>query len=189
MRISDTALPEIKLLQPARHKDDRGWFMESWNRKALAAHGITADFVQDNVALSNAKGTVRGLHFQLPPHAQGKLVRAAQGAIFDVAVDVRRGSPRYGRHASATLTAEGGEMLWVPAGFAHGYCTLTDRAEVAYKVTDYYAPSAERGIRWNDAVLAISWPVTERDAVVGERDAALPAFQNLAETFVYGASS
>jgi dTDP-4-dehydrorhamnose 3,5-epimerase len=188
MQFFSTSVAEVKLIRPARHRDSRGWFFESWNRRAFAGAGIQAEFVQDNVAMSKSVGTVRGLHFQIVPHAQGKLVRVAKGAVFDVAVDVRRGSPTFGQHTALTLTAESGDQLWIPAGFAHGYCTLTLDCEVTYKVTDYYAPECERGLLWNDPGLGIAWPVTGDKAIVHPRDAAWPALEALTDTFAYGAA-
>jgi dTDP-4-dehydrorhamnose 3,5-epimerase len=188
MQCVSTSIAEVKLLRPARHRDARGWFFESWNRRAFAALGIQADFLQDNVALSNAVGTLRALHFQIVPHAQGKLVRVTKGAVFDVAVDIRQGSPTFGQHVGITLTAESGDQLWIPPGFAHGYCTLTADCEVTYKVTDYYAPECERGLLWNDPALGIAWPVTGDKAVVHPRDAAWPALADLTDTFAHEAA-
>lgn len=186
MQVEPTVVPGVSLIRPTRHRDARGWFLESWNRRAFAAAGIPADFVQDNLAGSVAVGTVRGLHYQIAPHAQGKLVRAAKGAIFDVAVDIRRGSPSFGRHVAVTLTAESGEQLWVPAGFAHGYCSLTPDCEVAYRVTDYYAPECERGLRWSDPALGIAWPAAPGKAVVNPRDETWPLLAELADLFEQG---
>src|SRR5262245_11935532 len=138
--ITPLALPEVLLITPKRHGDARGWFSETWNRAALAAQGVELDFVQDNQAFSAQRGTVRGLHFQAAPFAQAKLVRVLKGAIYDVAVDIRQGSPSYGRSVGATLTATGGEQLLVPRGFAHGYCTLEPDTELLYKVDNAYAP-------------------------------------------------
>lgn len=140
------ALPEVLLITPKRHGDARGWFAETWSRKSLAGAGIDCDFVQDNQAYNAKKGTVRGLHFQTAPHAQAKLVRVLKGAIYDVAVDVRQGSATFGRWVGAKLTAQGGEQLFVPRGFAHGYCTLTDDCELFYKVDGLYAPQCEGGV-------------------------------------------
>ena len=139
MQTDDTALPGVKLLTPRRFGDARGWFMESWNREALRARGIDLDFVQDNHSLSAQTGTVRGLHYQRPPHAQAKLVRVVAGAILDVAVDVRRGSPTYGRWVAEELSAENGRQLLVPVGFLHGFVTRAPGTEVVYKCTDVYA--------------------------------------------------
>jgi dTDP-4-dehydrorhamnose 3,5-epimerase len=177
--ITPLALPEILLITPKRHGDARGWFSETWSRRALAEAGVDADFVQDNQAFSARKGTVRGLHFQSAPNAQAKLVRVLRGAIYDVAVDIRPGSPTYGRWAGAELTAQGGEQFFVPRGFAHGYCTLTDDTELFYKVDGIYAPANEGGLFWNDPDLAIAWPITD-DLVLNDRDRALPRLKDLA---------
>ena len=188
MQVEATAVPDVKLIRPVRHRDARGWFLEAWNRRAFAAAGIAADFVQDNRAGSVAVGTVRGLHFQIAPHAQGKLIHVARGAVFDVAIDIRRHSPTFGHYATMTLTAESGEQLWVPAGFAHGYCTLTPDCEVGYRVTEYYAPECERGLRWNDPALGIPWPVSPDKAVVHPRDGGWPLFADLVDLFEAGAA-
>jgi dTDP-4-dehydrorhamnose 3,5-epimerase len=174
MRVTRLEIPGLLLLVAERHEDERGFFMEAWNRKTMAAAGIEADFVQDNHVHSRRKGTVRGLHYQLPPFAQDKLVRVVRGRILDVCVDVRAGSPTFGRHVALELAAHRPALLWVPRGLAHGYCTLEDDTEVLYKVTDYYAPSHEAGLRWNDPALGIAWPVSERNAILSERDAAWP---------------
>lgn len=163
-------IPEVVLLTPKRILDERGFFSETYNRQRLADAGIEADFVQDNHSLSKTKGVVRGLHFQGPPHAQGKLIRVARGAIFDVAVDIRHGSPSFGQHVSATLSAENWGQLWVPAGFAHGFCTLEADTEVLYKTTDYYAAEASHGIKWDDPALDIKWPVQAADATLSNTD-------------------
>ncbi|MBA4793689.1 dTDP-4-dehydrorhamnose 3,5-epimerase [Phenylobacterium sp.] len=175
------ALPEVLLITPKRHGDARGWFAETWSRKSLAGAGIDCDFVQDNQAYNAKTGTVRGLHFQTAPHAQAKLVRVLKGAIYDVAVDVRQGSATFGRWVGAKLTAEGGEQLFVPRGFAHGYCTLTDDCELFYKVDGLYAPQCEGGVIWNDPDLAIDWPVAADEAVTSEKDKALPRLKDMPE--------
>jgi dTDP-4-dehydrorhamnose 3,5-epimerase len=157
--IRPTALPEVLLVEPKAISDDRGFFMESYNRKVFSeAAGLDVDFVQDNHSLSR-KGVLRGLHYQLPPHAQGKLVRVVVGEIFDVAVDIRRGSPTFGRWAGVRLSAENRRQLWIPEGFAHGFLTLSDRAEVHYKASAYYAPASERSLAWNDPEVGIEWPL------------------------------
>lgn len=176
--ITPLALPEVLLITPKRHGDARGWFSETWSRKAFAQAGLEPVFVQDNQAFSAKKGTLRGLHFQQAPHAQAKLVRVLRGAIYDVAVDVRPGSPTQGRWAAATLTAQGGEQIWVPRGFAHAYCTLTDDAEIFYKVDGEYAPQTEGGIIWNDPDLAIPWPL-DGEPELSAKDRVLPRLKDL----------
>ncbi len=178
--ITPLAIPEVLLITPRRHGDARGWFCETWNRQALAEAGLTADFLQDNQAFNAKKGTVRGLHFQTAPHPQAKLVRALKGAIYDVAVDVRPGSATYARWVAAELTAEGGEQLFVPRGFAHGYCTLTDDCELLYKVDGLYAPQTEGGVIWNDPDLAIAWPL-DGDPVLSDKDRLLPRLTDLGD--------
>jgi dTDP-4-dehydrorhamnose 3,5-epimerase len=176
--ITPLAIPDVLLITPKRHGDARGWFSETWSRPSLAKAGLDIDFVQDNQAFSARKGTLRGLHFQTAPHAQAKLVRALKGAIYDVAVDIRRGSETYGRWVAAELTAEGGEQLFIPRGFAHGYCTLTDDCELFYKVDGLYAPQAEGGLAWNDPDLAIPWPLAG-DPVLSDKDRRLPRLKDL----------
>jgi dTDP-4-dehydrorhamnose 3,5-epimerase len=176
--ITPLALPDVLLITPKRHGDARGWFAETWSRKAMSAAGVEADFVQDNQAFNARKGTLRGLHFQTAPHAQGKLVRVLKGAIFDVAVDIRPGSPTFGQWVGATLTAEAGEQIWVPRGFAHAYCTLTDDTELFYKVDGQYAPDCEGGIIWNDPDLAIDWPL-DGEPVLSDKDQKLPRLKDL----------
>lgn len=183
MKVEALAIADVKLITPAIHRDARGFFSETWSAQALAAAGITADFVQDNHALSRDKGVVRGLHFQLPPHAQGKLVRVVRGAIVDVAVDLRSGSSTYGKYVAAELSADNWRQLWVPAGFAHGYATLEPDTEVVYKVTDYYAPSLDRGLAWDDPALAIAWPVGADKAILSDKDRRQPRLADLGPVF------
>ena len=163
-----TRLPGLVLLAPAVHGDARGFFMETYRADAWAAEGVPTEFVQDNHSRSR-RGTLRGLHFQTAP-GQAKLVRCARGAIFDVAVDIRRSSPTFGRWTGVELSAENRLMFWVPAGFAHGFATLTDEAETVYKCTTLWNPATDRTLLWNDPELGISWPVT--DAILSEKDAA-----------------
>ena len=176
--ITPLALAEVLLITPKRHGDARGWFAETWSDKALAGTPAATRFVQDNQAFNARKGTLRGLHFQKAPHAQGKLVRVLKGAIFDVAVDIRPGSSTYGRWVGETLTAEAGEQLWVPRGFAHGYVTLTDDTELFYKVDGDYAPQLEGGLIWNDPDLAIAWPL-EGEPVLSDKDRVLPRLKDM----------
>lgn len=159
MKATPLAIPDLLLVEPAKHGDARGFFSEVWSRRALEACGITADFVQDNHAFSAQKGVLRGLHFQRPPSAQGKLVRVARGAILDVAVDIRRGSATYGQHAAEVLSAANWRQLWVPRGFAHGYVTLEPDTEVLYKTDNYYDREADAGIAWDDPAFGIDWGV------------------------------
>lgn len=176
-------LPGPLLLEVRRFADGRGAFSETYSRRDFAALGVDEEFVQDNWSLSEAAGTVRGLHFQRPPHAQGKLVRVLRGRILDVAVDLRRSSPRLGRHVAVELAAGDGRALYVPPGFAHGFCTLEPMTEVAYKVTADYAPEADGGVIWDDPDLGIAWPVGRRDAVLSEKDRRLPRFADLPLVF------
>ncbi len=176
-------LEGVKLFQPKKFADARGFFFETYNARTYADAGVSCVFVQDNQSLSRKAGTIRGLHFQLPPATQAKLIRVLRGAIFDVAVDLRRGSPNYGRWCSATLTADGGEQIFVPHGFAHGFCTLEQDTEVAYKVDSFYAPSCDAGLRWDDPGLAIKWPVRPAEAAVSEKDAVLPLFKDFVSPF------
>lgn len=172
------------LIVPTRHGDERGWFAETWNATDWAEAGLSdVDWVQDNEAFSAAPGTLRGLHFQAPPKAQAKLVRCLRGEIFDVAVDIRRGSPTYGKAVSVILTAKGGEQLYVPAGFAHGYQTLITDTQVAYKVSAPYAPDIEGGLFWADVALGIKWPKPE-DAVMSGRDFNWPGLADFESPFV-----
>jgi len=182
-QIERLAIPDVLLITPERYGDLRGFFAETYNARSLAEAGFTDVFVQDNHARSERRGTVRGLHFQAPPHAQAKLIRAARGAVFDVAVDLRRGSPSYGRHVAVQLSEENGRQLLVPEGFAHGYQTLSNGAEVLYKVTAYYAPAAEGGLRWDDPALGVDWPIGPEAAVVNARDAGWPALAALRSPF------
>ena len=185
MHLKPHAIPDVKLMTPVRHGDHRGFFSEVYNRRALLSEGVDIDFVQDNHSLSTERGTVRGLHFQVPPFAQAKLVRVLSGSAFDVAVDLRRGSPTFGRHVSVTLSAAEGNQILVPAGFAHGLMTLQPRTEVLYKVSDYYAPDHDRGILWNDPALEIDWPITGPEAVVSDKDLAQPTLADFATPFEY----
>jgi dTDP-4-dehydrorhamnose 3,5-epimerase len=183
LQIEATALPDVLILTPARFGDARGWFSETWSAPKLAALGITLDFVQDNHSLSAAPGTLRGLHYQAPPHAQDKLVRCTRGAIRDVAVDVRRGSPHFGKWVAVDLTAQNARQLLVPKGFLHGFVTLTPETEVQYKCSDVYAPDCDGGIRWNDPDLGIDWGVA--DPVLSAKDQAAPFLKDWVSPFVW----
>jgi dTDP-4-dehydrorhamnose 3,5-epimerase len=177
MKVTPTAIPDVLLIEPKVFGDARGFFFESYNRQLFkAATGLDADFVQDNHSKS-AKNVLRGLHYQLAPKAQGKLVRVVQGEVFDVAVDIRKSSPTFGRWAGEILSADNKRQLWIPPGFAHGFLTLSDTAEFLYKTTDYYAPEYERCIRWDDPSLGIKWPVHEAP-LVSTKDATGNAFAN-----------
>ncbi len=176
MRIETFDIPGPLLITPPRFGDDRGYFTETYSAPRLAEAGITAPFIQDNQSFSAARFTVRGLHCQVAPYAQGKLVRVLRGAIWDVAVDARYGSPSFGRHAAASLSAENGSQLWVPPGFLHGFCTVEPDTEVAYKVTAIYDRASERGVIWTDPVLALPWPVPEGSAVLSGKDMVLPGW-------------
>lgn len=183
MKVELLAIADVMLLQAKSFQDDRGAFSETWNRHAFKELGIDADFVQDNHVKSLKTGTLRGLHYQAPPHAQGKLIRVIKGAIFDVAIDMRHQSPSYGKHVSATLTAENQVQIWVPEGFAHGYVTLEPDTEVLYKVTDFYAPDTEGGILWNDPDLGIAWPVDAEATILSEKDLQLPLMRDVKSPF------
>ena len=185
MQIEDTTLPGVKILTPRRFGDARGFFSESWNRRVLADHGITLDFVQDNHSVSAAVGTIRGLHFQAPPHAQAKLVRCGQGALFDVVVDIRKGAPTYGQWVGVELTAENGRQLLVPEGFLHGFVTRAPMTEIIYKCTDYYAPEADGAVAWDSC--GIDWGLSG-DPVLSEKDAAAPALNDFDSPFVWEAT-
>lgn len=182
MQIEKTALPGVLILTPKRFGDARGFFSESWNRQTLADHGIALDFLQDNHSVSAAPGTLRGLHFQAPPHAQDKLVRCGRGALFDVAVDIRRGSPTYGQWTGAELTAGNGRQMLVPRGFLHGFVTRQPETEICYKCTDYYAPDCDGAVLWSSC--GIDWGLTG-DPVLSGKDAAAPAFAEFDSPFVW----
>lgn len=183
MHVFETNLSGVKRVQTRCFEDQRGFFSETYNVRQFADHGIDADFVQDNHSFSRRRGTIRGLHFQIPPHAQAKLVRVLRGAIYDVAVDLRTVSPTYGRSVSVELSAENREQLFIPAGFAHGFCTLEDDTEVLYKVDAYYAPDCERGLLWNDPALNIDWPVDEAKAILSDKDRTYPPLSDLPAYF------
>jgi dTDP-4-dehydrorhamnose 3,5-epimerase len=181
--VETTALAGALVVMPARFEDSRGFFSETYNRAAFREAGIRNDFTQDNHSLSRDRGTVRGLHFQIRPFAQAKLVRVLRGAILDVAVDLRRSSPTYGQAIAITLSPGNGQQLLVPVGFAHGFCTLEPDTEVFYKVDAPYSREHERGVCWNDPALDIPWPVTASEAVLIERDRLLPSLADLPDYF------
>ncbi len=183
MQVTKMAIPDVLLLRPKRHGDARGYFVETFNDRSFRREVGDVLFVQDNEALSAQKGTVRGLHFQRPPSAQGKLVRALAGAIFDVAVDIRHGSPTFGHHVSVLLTAETGDQLWVPPGFAHGYCTVEPDSMIAYKVTGFYSAADDAGMAWDDPALGISWPVEPGEALLSDKDKRQPKLSELPPLF------
>jgi dTDP-4-dehydrorhamnose 3,5-epimerase len=180
---SEPDLP--RLIVPKRYVDERGWFSETFHEQRLRDTGIACRFVQDNRSQSKHVGTLRGLHFQLPPAAQAKLVGVLRGRILDVAVDIRSGSPTYGRYVSAELTSKDGRQLYVPVGFAHGFCTLEDDVEVMYKVSDHYAPALDGGIRWNDSDIDFPWPFAASDIVVSEKDGRLTPLKDFVSPFAY----
>ena len=177
--IRPLALPEVLLITPIKHGDDRGFFSETFSSKRLADAGFKKAFVQDNHSLSGKRGILRGLHFQRPPRAQDKLVRVSRGAVFDVAVDIRKGSPTFGQWVGAELSAENWRQMLVPAGFAHGFLTLTDAAEVLYKVTDDYAPETEGGLAWDDPAIGIDWPLPASEILTNARDGQWPTLSEL----------
>jgi len=183
MEITETRIPDVKLLRPKKFGDHRGFFSETYNCRTLAESGIEIDFVQDNHSLSVEKGTIRGLHFQTPPYAQDKLVRVVRGAILDVAVDLRRESPTYGQWVGAEISAEEWNQILVPVGFAHGICTLEPDTELIYKVSNYYSPDHDKGLRWNDPDLGIEWPISESEAILSEKDRAQPLFKEMTAAF------
>lgn len=177
-------IPEVMLLRPSRITDSRGFFTETWSRAAMARVGFSPDFVQDNLSYSARAGTLRGLHYQGPPYAQAKLVAAITGSLLDVAVDIRRGSPTYGRHVTARISADEGWQIYVPHGFLHGFVTLEDDTRTAYKVDAAWARECEGAVMWNDPDLGIDWGVV--DPVMSDKDAAAPPFAQFVSPFVYG---
>ncbi len=183
MKVIDTPLSGVKILEPRRFEDDRGYFSETWNHRSLVKLGIDIEFVQDNHSYSRQKGTIRGLHFQVPPHAQDKLVRAVVGRIWDVAVDIRKGSKTFGDWTGCELSAENGCQLLIPIGFMHGFVTLEDNTEVLYKCSDYYSPEAEREIRFDDPQIGIDWMINISDAMLSPKDAVAPLLKSLDSPF------
>ena len=183
MVVEETGLPGLLLITPNRFGDDRGFFSESWNKRSLAAHGIDLEFVQDNHSLSARKGTVRGLHFQAPPHGQAKLVRCGRGRLYDVAVDVRRGSPAYGKWFGTELSFENGRQMLVPVGFLHGFMTLEADCEIIYKCSDYYSPESDGAVRWDSC--GIEWPLAGTKPFLSEKDAAAATLAEFETPFEY----
>jgi dTDP-4-dehydrorhamnose 3,5-epimerase len=168
---------------PATFMDERGWFSESFNARNFAAIGIQEEFVQDNHSYSEKQGTVRGMHYQLPPNAQAKLIRALRGSVLSIAVDIRRSSPAFGQHVAVKLDARAGNQLYIPAGFAHGFCTLEPQVEVLYKASAFYAPASERGINWKDPRLKLPWPVEGKNAVLSPKDVQAPMLAEQPDLF------
>lgn len=185
MIVEELDIPGLRLITPKRHGDSRGFFSEVYNRTAFEESGIHGDFVQDNHSFSSQRGVIRGLHFQSPPHAQGKLVRVTRGAVLDVVVDIRQGSPTFGRHVAVELSADNWKQLWVPPGFAHAFCTLSRDVEFLYKVTDYYAPECDHGLAFDDPDLGIDWPVTSAEAILSDKDRNHPRLKDLPAFFDY----
>lgn len=187
MQFERMELPDVVLITPKKFGDHRGYFSETFRTDMFTENVGPFTFVQDNQSFSAEMGTVRGLHFQLEPRAQGKLVRCIAGSILDVAVDIRKSSPTYGRYVQAELSAENGRQLWVPPGFAHGFCTLEPDCVLSYKVTDYYSPAHDRGLLWNDPAIGIQWPVAADKAVLSAKDQIQPRLAELDANFVYQA--
>ncbi|MCC0076856.1 MAG: dTDP-4-dehydrorhamnose 3,5-epimerase [Rhodobacter sp.] len=186
MVIEETGLEGVRLVTPRRFGDARGWFCETWSARAMAEAGMPVDWVQDNHSYSAARGTLRGLHYQAPPHAQTKLVRCSRGAIFDVVVDFRAGSPDFGRWIGRELSAENGHQMLIPKGFLHGFLTLVEDTEVQYKCDDFYAPQSDGAVRWDDPELAIAWPL-EAPPQLSDKDRAAPLLAAAPRPFVWGA--
>lgn len=183
MEVIDTAIADVKILIPRRFADPRGVFCETYNQRTFQKLGFSLNFVQDNHSISTEAGTVRGLHFQAPPFAQDKLIRVTRGRVLDVAVDIRRNSPTFGRHVAVEISSENWKQVLVPIGFAHGFVTLEPNTEVIYKVTSFYSPQHDRGIFWADEDLAINWGITASQARLSDKDSRLPRFKDLAELF------
>ena len=189
MKIENTKLSGVVVLTPTRHGDERGFFSESYNQKTLLNLGIDINFVQDNHSLSSKTGTVRGLHFQTPPHAQAKLVRCGRGSLFDVAVDARKGSPTYGQWVGETLSFENGKQLLVPVGFLHGFVTLEPDTEIVYKCSDYYSAECDGAVKFNDPDIGIDWGIDAAAAIVSDKDATAQGFAHFDTPFTYAGQS
>ena len=185
MQVISTEIAEVKEIRPVRHRDPRGFFSEIFREDVLRRHGIDVGFVQENHSLSTDRGVVRGLHFQVPPEGQAKLVRVAMGSVLDVAVDIRLGSPSYGRHVAVVLSAAEGNQLFVPEGFAHGFCTLEPDTEIVYKVNRYYSAEHDRGLAWDDRELGIAWPVSTGEALLSDKDRRQPVLTELPQYYRY----
>jgi dTDP-4-dehydrorhamnose 3,5-epimerase len=183
--VSTNSVKLLRLIVPKRHVDDRGWFSEIFHQERLRDIGITCRFVQDNQSSSKHTGTLRGLHFQLPPAAQAKLVTVVKGRILDVAVDIRRSSPTFGKYVSTEVSSETGHQIYIPVGFAHGFVTLENDVVVMYKTSDYYAPTHESGIRWNDPDIAFPWPLKEASIIISDKDRRLPLLKEFDSPFEY----
>lgn len=179
LTVTPTEIPAVKIVEPKRFGDSRGYFVETWNKRRLKEHGLDFDFVQDNESLSAQAGTVRGLHFQKHPNAQDKLVRVLRGRVLDVAVDLRKSAPSFGRHVAVELSAGNGRQLFVPIGFAHGFCTLAPDTVLAYKVTGFYSSADDLGVAWDDPDLAIAWPISPGEAALSDKDLRQPKFRDL----------
>lgn len=186
MEVVPLEIPDVLVLSVKKHGDERGFFSEVFKQSAFAAAGVDQSFVQDNHSYSTQRGVLRGLHYQAPPAAQGKLVRVIRGAMLDVAVDIRVGSPSYGSHVKAEISERAWNQIWVPAGFAHGFCALTDQCEVLYKVTAEYAPQLEHGLRWDDPALGIEWPLKANEVTLSPRDKTWPDLKDLQSPFRFG---
>ena len=185
MEIVKTELPGVLMLTPRRFGDARGFFSEVYNRNAYAGFGIDVEFVQDNHSLSREVGVVRGLHFQSPPHAQAKLVRVGAGRVLDVAVDIRRGSPTYGRWVGVELSADAGNQLYIPVGFLHGFAVLEPNSELLYKCSDFYAPDCDGAVRFDDPDIGIDWGIDPKAAILSDKDAHAPLLKDFVSPFVY----
>ena len=186
IEVAETKLPGVVEIVPKRFEDERGFFSETFNAKSLGEHGINIDIVQDNHSLSRTVGVLRGLHYQLPPFAQAKLVRVIRGRIFDVAVDIRKGSPNYAKWVGVELSADKWNQLLVPAGFAHGFVSLEPDTEIVYKVSDFYSREHDRSVRYDDPAIGIEWPIDVSDAIISEKDKNAPLLADADNTFQYG---
>ena len=185
VKIEPTKIYDVKIVWPDKFGDHRGFFSETFNSEKFKLSGLDLSFCQDNHSLSEKAGTLRGLHFQINPHAQGKLLRVTRGAIYDVAVDIRAGSPTFGEWVGYEISAKLWNQIFIPVGFAHGFCTLEDNTEVIYKVTAPYSPENERGLAWNDDELAIDWPIVNDAPILSEKDTSYPELRNLPTFFKY----